>query len=669
GGDSNPKTIQFTITKAAATENLTDAPAINYTAETVATTTDMQWYKNLSWVDCTAAMSPADFGWNGSTLLQVTFRAKNDNNHNPSTQEQILSLPARPAAPEIGSFTVGKPTQGGNDGTLSGITSAMEYSTDSGASWKDGTDAQLTAIPDGTVYTIRAKATGSTFAGNTVSVTVASKEAATITFADGTAVYNGAAQAHKSATASAAGDITYTYAAEVGSALTEGKPQDAGSYTVTATLDTITHYGTKTVNFIITKKPVTVKADDKSMTAGGSLPAFTVTYTGFVGTENENNAALTTPALASCAADGNAAGAFDILLSTPAVLNDTVGKNYTITSQTKGTLTVSSPYSDDDIPPLVTEIKTGGSITGGNLDRLIAGKKDLTVTGAGGAKLVFDTDALRGINDRTSGRISVEIKDVSAEHQDTHKGKTLFSLTVTSGGKIVSDFGGKVTVTLPYTLKDGEKAEDVTVWHLAEDGSLTEIPATYDPKTGLATFTVSHFSKYVVGVNAKWSNPFTDVGEKDWYYDAVKYTHQNGLFSGTSATGFAPADKMNRAMLWTVLARQAGQDMTGGSYEKARAWAVEKGISDGTNPTGNITREQLVTMLWRQAGSPVLMDYPGLSRFTDAGDVSAFARQAMAWAHQKGLVQGSGNALSPKQSATRAEVAAIMMRYCRSAAK
>ncbi|KAF5056982.1 hypothetical protein DSECCO2_361510 [anaerobic digester metagenome] len=88
----------------------------------------------------------------------------------------------------------------------------------------------------------------------------------------------------------------------------------------------------------------------------------------------------------------------------------------------------------------------------------------------------------------------------------------------------------------------------------------------------------------------------------------MKYANQNGLFAGTTATTFSPNAPMTRSMLWTVLARQAGQDTSGGAvwYEKAQAWAVEQGASNGKNPIGDITREQLVAMLWRQAGSPML---------------------------------------------------------------
>ena len=186
----------------------------------------------------------------------------------------------------------------------------------------------------------------------------------------------------------------------------------------------------------------------------------------------------------------------------------------------------------------VSEIKSGESITAANLEQLVSDGKTLTVTGDNGAKLVFDTEALKGIASQASDDIKVEIKDVSLTYKEDLPGKLVFSLTVSSGSGTISDFGGKVTVYLPYELKDGERAEDVTVWHLADDGTITEIPCTYDPVTKLATFTVTHFSLYAVGVDAKkpWINPFSDVSESDWFYSAVEYVTENGLFTGTSAT-------------------------------------------------------------------------------------------------------------------------------------
>lgn len=97
-----------------------------------------------------------------------------------------------------------------------------------------------------------------------------------------------------------------------------------------------------------------------------------------------------------------------------------------------------------------------------------------------------------------------------------------------------------------------------------------------------------------------WSNPFPDVKETDWCYDAMKFVNENGLFAGTGDGEFAPNEPMTRAMLWTVLGRLDGQTLTGsGVFDRAMNWAAEKGVTDGSNPNGEISREQLVTILYR----------------------------------------------------------------------
>ncbi len=324
----------------------------------------------------------------------------------------------------------------------------------------------------------------------------------------------------------------------------------------------------------------------------------------------------------------------------------------------------STTSTASNIPPApVTEVKNGESITASNIDRLISSGNNLTVKADGGATLVFDTDALKGIDDQISGQIKVEVRDVSNEYKETHSGKLVFSLTVSSGNGTISDFGGKVTIFLPYDLKEGERAEDVTVWYLSNDGAMTEIPCTYDPVTKLASFTVTHFSLYVVGVADKpWINPFSDVAQSDWFYDAVMFVNQSGLFAGTGVAAFSPHDPMTRAMLWTALGRLDGQNLSGsGAFEKARIWAMDAGITDGTNPDSNITREQMVTILWRYAGAPRAEG--DLGRFSDADKVSGYAIDTMAWAVENGIINGTSGKLMPQDNATRAQVAAIMQRF------
>ncbi len=159
---------------------------------------------------------------------------------------------------------------------------------------------------------------------------------------------------------------------------------------------------------------------------------------------------------------------------------------------------------------------------------------------------------------------------------------------------------------------------------------------------------------------------FSDVAKGSWYEEAVAFAVERGLFQGVGESTFAPNGEMTRAMLMTVLARLDGQDTTGGStwYEKAMAWAVEAGISDGTDPEGNISREQLVTMLYRYAGSPAADAATGMAGFVDAQDISAWAQTAMRWAVKAGIIQGkNGGRLDPKGPATRAEVATVFQRF------
>lgn len=157
--------------------------------------------------------------------------------------------------------------------------------------------------------------------------------------------------------------------------------------------------------------------------------------------------------------------------------------------------------------------------------------------------------------------------------------------------------------------------------------------------------------------------PFTDVAAGSWYLDAVRYVYEKDLMQGTSGSAFAPNQPMNRAMVWTILARLSGEDTTGGSpwYAPAQSWSVAEGVSDGTDPGGTVTREQLAAMLWRNAGSPG--GTADLNQFSDSGSVSDYAASAIRWAAANGILQGSGGKLNPKGTATRAQVAAMVRRY------
>ena len=158
--------------------------------------------------------------------------------------------------------------------------------------------------------------------------------------------------------------------------------------------------------------------------------------------------------------------------------------------------------------------------------------------------------------------------------------------------------------------------------------------------------------------------PFVDVSVNAWYYESVKAAYEAGLMNGVTDTEFAPNAPLTRAMIWTILARASGVDTEGGAtwYAKAQEWAVTKGVSDGEDPMGNVTREQLVTMLWRLNGSEVMTGYIG--NYIDTGDISEWANNAMLWAVQNGIIEGDENmALAPKADTTRAQAATFFVRY------
>lgn len=166
---------------------------------------------------------------------------------------------------------------------------------------------------------------------------------------------------------------------------------------------------------------------------------------------------------------------------------------------------------------------------------------------------------------------------------------------------------------------------------------------------------------------------FTDVPAGSWYADAVNYVSDKGLMNGTSKNSFSPNATTTRGMIVTILARVEGVNTNGTPwYAAGQKWAMDNGISDGTNMTGEVTREQLAAILYRYAK---LKGYDTsksnkLDSFKDADKVSSWAVEAMQWANAESLINGKSNSmLDPQGKATRAETAAILMRFMENIAK
>lgn len=251
---------------------------------------------------------------------------------------------------------------------------------------------------------------------------------------------------------------------------------------------------------------------------------------------------------------------------------------------------------------------------------------------------------------------------------------TLANASVLVDGAAASCPAGSVRAAVAVNA-----ADDLTAWSLADDGSISAVSGAYD--AGLQTYAFD----VVNGVTAIARFPFTDVVAGTWYYGAAAYAYNNGLFAGMTPTTFAPNATMTRAMLVSVLWRLAGApapkapntfvDVPDGAwYTDAVTWAAENGVVSGIggsrfDPSGFVTREQTAEILYNYAHSKGydVSARADLTAFPDAASVSGWAEEALSWANAAGLINGTvrdgQTILDPQGSASRAQVAMILMNY------
>ena len=308
-----------------------------------------------------------------------------------------------------------------------------------------------------------------------------------------------------------------------------------------------------------------------------------------------------------------------------------------------------------------------------------------TVTGLSGVKLLgsdsgeLEGSAMVGTGGQTSGGSgSTADENQWAIQVDRPTGGTLTaSRSQAASGR---------TITLTAVPDEGYVLREVTaVTSAGKSLSLSkEKDGTYTFSMPAARVTVSAvFVSEDQGEIAEEPLPFTDVASDAWYAQAVAYVYRQGLMSGTAQDRFSPDLTTNRAMLVTILYRLAGSpavdggsaftDVSGGDwFASGVAWASANGIVTGYGdgrfgPNDPITREQMAAILYRYAGfaGQSTTGQADLSGYTDAGRVSPYAAEPMGWAVDQGLITGvSAGTLAPGGSATRAQVATILMRFC-----
>lgn len=317
-----------------------------------------------------------------------------------------------------------------------------------------------------------------------------------------------------------------------------------------------------------------------------------------------------------------------------------------------------------------------------------------------GVQLIVETDKARvslraevlGELAKNSGsELKLEITEKRAEEvsdklaHENLDGASIVEVTLMIDGKPVTVFGGKkLLIDIPVDSKRFRAGDTCRVLVLSDDGAAERTSGQCIKKNDALFVRVetTHLSIFVVMRDA--ALPFTDVADTAWYADAVQYVYENGLMTGVSESEFAPDGTATRGQIVTILWRLAGSpvvnyamryaDMDEGAwYGEAVRWAASTGVVTGYSessfgPNDAITREQLAAILYRYVktqgqGFTGMWYFP--LRYDDAVSISSWADEAMHWCVMKGLLNGtSETALSPQLTATRAQLAAILQRFC-----
>ena len=301
-----------------------------------------------------------------------------------------------------------------------------------------------------------------------------------------------------------------------------------------------------------------------------------------------------------------------------------------------------------------------------------------------GASIEFDAAALKEKASQAKGEditISIEshenVKLTNAQKKALGD-RPAFDINVTSGGKHISDMGGKITVHAPYVLKGDEKARGIVVWYVDDNGNKERCVTSYDPIKKRVNWKTDHLSLYMIDYDETLANnPFTDVTMDNYYFDAVLWAVDEGITNGTSDSTFSPDASCTRAQMVTFLWRAAGSPKAtvttcaftdvdkDAYYYEALLWAVENGITSGTSattfsPNASCTRGQMATFLYRDAKSPAVT---GTHAFTDV-KADAYYNNAVIWAAAEGITVGtSDTTFSPDADCTRAQMVTFLWRY------
>ena len=516
--------------------------------------------------------------------------------------------------------------------------------------------------------------------------------AASITKADGSVtapaaktdlVYNGEAQALITAGSSTTGTIQYKLNnGEYSTALPEAT--NAGTYTVSyKVVGDENHEDVDETSFSVTigKAAVTVTASDKTAYVGGTAPNlsksekdkdYTIsslfgedTLTGEVTLKYDpEKPDMTKTGEAAIKISGTLANDNYDVAYADGKLTITTRPSSGGSSGGGSSTTKTETTNNPDGSTTKTETKSDGTVveTTTNKD----GSTTKTETKKDGSSVTENKDASGSTATvKTDKNGSTEAEAKISEKAVADAKESGEAVKVPAEVKAGENSSSAPTVKVELPKNAGETKVEIPVKNVSggtvavivhPDGTEEIVKDSLPTENGIQ-LTVSGNTTVKIMDNSK---DFVDVKDH-WAKDAIDFVSARELVNGIDAAHYAPDAATTRAQLWTILGRQNDADLTGGAnwYEKAQAWSVANGISDGTNPNGTITRAQMVTMLWRTAGSAAAESKTG---FTDVS-VDSYYAQAVAWAVENGITTGvGGGRFDPNATCTRAQIATFLAR-------
>lgn len=273
--------------------------------------------------------------------------------------------------------------------------------------------------------------------------------------------------------------------------------------------------------------------------------------------------------------------------------------------------------------------------------------------------------------DTATGRVTEAKAEIPADvAEEAVKNNTPVTLPIEAvSAPVVSALAPEITITtnsaveIPVEIPVENPTPGTVVILVNADGTENILATSTVSETGVVADLPDGATVKVVDL----AKDFNDVEDENWFSDAVDFVSARGILNGIGENMFGQSATTSRAMVWTMLARLSGVDTTGGNtwYSVAQEWAVENGVSDGTSPTGEITREQLVTMLWRFVGEPAATS--GLDTFKDSVEISKWSETAAKWAVECSVMNGSNGELNPQGITTRAQLAQFVMNFINNA--